>query len=179
MAGSTTSRAAVWRRMTLRCGGSWPSAPRRSPARRPAGHTVKRNRPALAEGEPVLQDLALGVFVAEGSISAEIHTHHIETNIQIICVVAAAEVGARHAAEHALLLVIDGGFGGLPVAAGAGLDLDEAGRGAFPADEVDVAAQLCATPLAGDDGVAVAAEMEERGLFTAGAGGEMRRGDGR
>jgi CTP synthase len=92
----------------------------------------------------------------------------------------AAEIGGSHAAEHVLLVGVDVGFGGGEgVGAGgggAGFDLEEDEGVAVPGDEIEVAGQAAGAPAAGDDGVAETAEVEEGGVFAAGAGEQVRGG---
>jgi hypothetical protein len=85
-----------------------------------------------------------------------------------------AEPGLGHQAELALLVFVDGGFGGGEVAEGAGFDLEDDQSGTVPGDEVEVAAELGAGPALSDDGEAETAEMKERGLFSAEASDEVR-----
>jgi hypothetical protein len=92
----------------------------------------------------------------------------------------AAEIGGSHAPEHVLLVRVDVGFGGGEgVGAGgggAGFDLEEDKDVAVPGDEVEVAGEAAGAPAAGDDGVAEGTKVEEGGVFTAGAGEQVRGG---
>jgi hypothetical protein len=84
-----------------------------------------------------------------------------------------AEEIAGNVAEVVTLGAIDGGFGGFDGARGAGFHLDEAERVVMVADEVEFAAVIGRAKVAGDDGVAVAAEIEVGVFFAAAAGLEM------
>lgn len=85
------------------------------------------------------------------------------------------EIGASETAQSALLVIVDGELGSVGVAAATGFDLDEAEGGTMPGDEVEVPAELCGSPAAGDDDVAGAAEIEES-LALAEASGLKVRG---
>jgi hypothetical protein len=84
------------------------------------------------------------------------------------------EVGGGHAAEHALLVRIDGDFGGEEVAGGAGFDFHDDKCASVPGNEIEVAGVAFRAPAAGDEGVTEGAKMEEGGVFAAFAGEEVR-----
>jgi alpha-D-ribose 1-methylphosphonate 5-triphosphate synthase subunit PhnI len=86
----------------------------------------------------------------------------------------AEDAGKR--AQNALLVLVDGELGGDDVAAGAGLDLDEAEAGAVPGDEVDIARKARCLPAAGDYRESSLAQVEESFLFALEASEEMGRG---
>jgi hypothetical protein len=83
---------------------------------------------------------------------------------------------AGEGAQDALLVLVDGELGGNDVAAGAGLDFDEAEAGAVPGYEVDIPGEARCLPAAGDDGVASLAQVKESFLFAVEAGEEVCRG---
>src|SRR6185312_14070757 len=71
------------------------------------------------------------------------------------------------------LIPINGGFGGLHVASGAGLDFDKAEDVLVPADQVDFAAPVGRAKVPGNHGVAVSPEIEVGVLFASPAGAEV------
>ena len=97
-----------------------------------------------------------------------------------------AEEVAGDVAEVVLLFAVDGGFGGLDGAGGASFYLDEAEDVVvliftltlfpYPANEVEFAAVVGRTEVAGDDGVAMAAQVEVGGFFATTSGLEMAGG---
>ena len=83
------------------------------------------------------------------------------------------EVGGGHAAERFLFVWVDLGFSGRQIVGGAGFDLKDDEGIAVPGDKIEVSSEAFRAPAAGDDGVAEAAEVEKRGIFSAFTGEEM------
>lgn len=84
-----------------------------------------------------------------------------------------AEEFARNQAQFPLLVAIHGGFGRFYVARGAGLDLDETKFIFVPSNEVEFAAMMWRTVIAGNDDVALPSKIEVSFLFAAAAGALM------
>jgi hypothetical protein len=107
----------------------------------------------------------------------QIDREQIEADGDTLAVLARelTEPGLGHHAELALLVFVDGGICGGEITGCAGFDFEDDERGAIPGDKVEVAAEFGARPPLGDDGEAEAAEVEERGLFTAETGDQVGR----
>ena len=80
------------------------------------------------------------------------------------------EIEGGHAAQFMLLGAVYGEFGGYHAMAAAGLDLDETEDIAIPADEIDFATAALASPVAREDGVALAAQKGVGQLLAPAAG---------
>ena len=87
-----------------------------------------------------------------------------------------AQEVAGDLAQVVLLFAVDGGFGGLDGARGTGFHLDEAENVFVPADQIEFAAMIGRSVVAGDDNVAEAAEVEVGFFFAAAAGSEVLGG---
>ena len=99
-----------------------------------------------------------------------IHRQHVEPpgwRLREVAPRQRVQVVPDDLAQGTAFLTIDGGFGRLHVASGAGLDLDEAEHVAIPADKIDLTVVARRTVIARDYYVATAAQVEIGVLLTA------------
>ena len=83
-------------------------------------------------------------------------------------------VDLRELSEHALLVAVDSGLGGVcRIALCPSLDLDEAEGVVLPRDQIEISARFGTPPAARDDNVALAAQGKEGFALTALAEQEM------
>ena len=84
-----------------------------------------------------------------------------------------AQVFAGDGEKFPAFVPIHGGFGGLYVVGGAGLDLDETEHVLVPADQVDFAAPVGRAKIAGNHDVAVSPQVEVGVFLASPAGAEV------
>lgn len=83
-----------------------------------------------------------------------------------------AHVTACEASQPCALMTANRGFGQRHVMRGAGLYLNEAQQVTLPSDQVDIAWDVTGRPATRNDGVSLAAQIEEGGVF-AGISGRL------
>ena len=85
------------------------------------------------------------------------------------------QIFATNGEEFPAFLPVDCGFGGLYVVSGAGLDLDEAQDVVIPANQIDFAATVRRTEIAGHHRVFTPSKIEVSVFLTTPAGAQVAR----
>ncbi len=86
-----------------------------------------------------------------------------------------SQVFAGNGKELLAFLPVNCGFGGLHIVCGAGLDLDETQGVIVPANQIDFAATVGRTKIAGDHDVSASSKIEIGGFLPSLSGAQVLR----